>query len=112
MGVNKELHDELVSQWSRIVAECDSRHIGDSIDAWCSRKGIHSRSYDLQTHLTSLLIRSFAGSFRSAIRNTLSIKIRWSLPLSQLSIAQSFSVVYVQARDGKCTVLTLTLEQK
>lgn len=34
MSVNKEKHEELVSKWSRIVAECNARGIGESIDVW------------------------------------------------------------------------------
>ena len=40
MSVNKEKHEELVSKWSHIVAECDARGIGESIDVWCEKKGI------------------------------------------------------------------------
>ena len=40
MSVNKEKHEELVSKWSRIVAECNARGIGESIDVWCEKNGI------------------------------------------------------------------------
>lgn len=40
MSVNKEKHEELAGKWSPIVAECDARDIGESIDVWCEKKGI------------------------------------------------------------------------
>ena len=40
MSVNKVKHEELVSKWSRIVAECNARGIGESIDVWCEKNGI------------------------------------------------------------------------
>ena len=42
MSVNKEKHEELVSKWSRIVAECNARGIGESIDVWCEKTGSQS----------------------------------------------------------------------
>ena len=40
MSVSKEKHEELAGKWNPIVAECDARDIGESIDVWCEKKGI------------------------------------------------------------------------
>ena len=40
MSVSKEKHEELAGKWSPIVAECDARDVGESIDVWCEKKGI------------------------------------------------------------------------